>query len=145
MQDIYLDHFLEAHKAHAPDALAELTAGRKQTHWMWFIFPIVQGLGKSDTAQYYAIESIDEASAFINHPYLGNNYQNCLEAILSHKDRTSETIFSSKIDSWKFRSSLTLFEMLPTDESKKENIQRCLKKFYNDEKCGKTIDFLQHR
>ena len=90
MPDIFLDHFIEAHQAQAADALNELTQGQKQTHWMWFMFPIIQGLGKSDTAQYYAIESIDEANAFIDHPYLGNHYKNCLEAVLGHQDKTTK-------------------------------------------------------
>ena len=144
MSNVFLDHFIEAHKAQAIDALNELTQGQKQTHWMWFIFPIIQGLGKSDTAQYYAIENIDEATAFINHSYLGNNYKNCLEAVLGHQDKTTKKIFNSKIDDWKFRSSLTLFKDLPIDNSGKENIQRCLKHFYNNDPCSKTLDILQH-
>ena len=142
--EFYLDHFIEAHEAQAIDALNELTQGQKKTHWMWFIFPIIQGLGKSDTAQYYAIENIDEAKAFINHPYLGNNYKNCLEAVLGHQDKTTKKIFNSKIDDRKFRSSLTLFMDLPIDNSGKENIQRCLKHFYNNDPCSKTLDILQH-
>ncbi len=144
LSNIFLDHFIEAHKAQAADALNELAQGQKQTHWMWFIFPIIQGLGKSDTAQYYAIESIDEAKAFINHPYLGNNYKNCLEAILGHQDKTTKTIFNSQIDDWKFRSSLTLFKNLLSENSQTENIQRCLKHFYNNEPCSKTLEIL-HR
>jgi uncharacterized protein (DUF1810 family) len=93
--------------------------------------------------RYCAIESIDEAKAFINQLYLGNNYKNCLEAILGHQDKTTKTIFNSKIDDWKFRFSLTLFEKLPLDNSEKENIQRCLKHFYNNEPCSKTLEILQ--
>ena len=107
MSNIYLDHFIEAHEAQAIDALNALTQGQKQTHWMWFIFPIIQGLGKSDTAQYYAIEDINEAKAFINHPYLGNNYKNCLEAVLRHQGETTKYIFNSKIDDWKFEERLS--------------------------------------
>ena len=143
MSNIFLDHFIEAHQAQAADALNELTQGQKQTHLMWFMFPIIQGLGKSDTAQYYAIESIDEANAFIDHPYLGNNYKNCLEAVLAHQDKTTRIILNGKIDDWKFRSSLTLFKNLPSDNTEKENIQRCLKYFYNNEPCSKTLEILQ--
>ena len=145
MSNIFLEHFIEAHKAQVSDALNELIQGQKQTHWMWFIFPIIQGLGTSDTALYYGIESIDEANAFINHPLLGNNYKNCLEAILGHQDKTTKTIFNSTIDVWKFRSSLTLFKGFPTDPSRRENIQQCLEHFYNNDPCSKTIDFLQRR
>ena len=143
MPNIFLDHFIEAHKAQAVDVLNELTQGQKQTHWMWFIFPIIQGLGKSNTAQYYAIENIDEAKAFIDHPYLGDNYKNCLEAVLGHQDKTTRIIFNSKIDDWKFCSSLTLFKSLPLENSQTENIQRCLKHFYNNEPCSKTLEILQ--
>ena len=90
MSNIFLDHFIEAHKAQANDALNELLQGQKQTHWIWFMFPIIQGLGKSDTAQYYAIENIDEAKAFIDHPYLGDNCKNCLEAVLRHQAKQPE-------------------------------------------------------
>ena len=145
MSNIFLDHFIEAHQAQATDALNELTQGQKQTHWMWFMFPIIQGLGKSDTAQYYAIENIDEAKAFIDHPYLGHNYKNCLKAVLGHQDKTARIIFNSQIDDWKFRSSLTLFKDLPSDNSEKEKIQRCLKHFYNNEPCSKTLEILQRR
>ena len=143
MPDIFLDHFIEAHQAQAADALKELTQGQKQTHWMWFMFPIIQGLGKSDTAQYYAIENIDEAKAFIDHPYLGNNYKNCLAAVLGHQDKTIRIIFNSKVDDWKFRSSLTLFKNLPSEYPQTKNIQRCLKHFYNNEPCSKTLEILQ--
>ena len=144
LSGVFLDHFIEAHDAQAADALKELTQGQKQTHWMWFIFPIIKGLGKSDTAQYYAIESIQEANAFINDPYLGNNYKNCLEAVLGHQEKTARSIFNTKIDDWKFRSSLTLFKNLPSDNSVSKNIQRCLKHFYNNEPCSKTLDILRN-
>ena len=144
LSDIFLEHFVEAHNAQASGALDELTSGQKQTHWMWFIFPVIRGLGKSDTAQYYAIESIEEANAFINDPYLGNNYKNCLEAVLGHQDKTARAIFNSKIDDWKFKSSLTLFRNLPSDNSANENIQRCLKHFYNNEPCSKTLDIIRN-
>ena len=65
---------------------------------MWFIFPIMRGLGKSETAQYYAIDDLDEAIAFINHRFLGSNYQKCIEAILEHRGENIERIMASRVD-----------------------------------------------
>ena len=92
---------------------------------------------------YYAIGSIAEASTFINHNYLGSNYQQCLEAILQNKHKTCLEILDSKIDDEKLRSSLTLFEGLSNDTLTKEAIQICLKHFYEGERCKKTLAFLK--
>ena len=83
-----LDRFVKAHHLQFQSALSELESGQKQTHWMWFIFPIVGGLGKSETSMKYAIYSLAGAQAFIEHDYLGTNYRKCLRAVLSHTDKT---------------------------------------------------------
>jgi uncharacterized protein (DUF1810 family) len=89
-------------------AVAELRAGRKTTHWMWFIFPQVAGLGYSPTAQKYAISSLDEARAYLAHPVLGARLTECAAIVAGVADRTAEQIFGD-VDALKLRSSLTLF------------------------------------
>lgn len=143
MTDFYVKHFVEAHEATIADVLTELRKGKKQSHWMWFIFPIINGLSQSYMGRYYAIGSIAEASAFINHHYLGSNYKQCLEEILQNKHKTCLEILDSKVDDEKLRSSLTLFEDLSSDNLTKGAIQVCLKHFYADKRCKKTLAFLE--
>jgi uncharacterized protein (DUF1810 family) len=89
-------------------ALAELRAGRKTSHWMWFVFPQIAGLGHSGMAQRYAIGSLDEARAYLGHPVLGPRLVECAGAVAQHGDRSAEQIFGG-IDAIKLRSSMTLF------------------------------------
>lgn len=104
-----LDRFVTA-QAHVYDAaLAELRAGRKRSHWMWFIFPQIAGLGHSDMARRYAIRDVDEARAYLAHPLLGPRYLACVDALLAHRGTPAETIMGS-VDAMKLRSSLTLFD-----------------------------------
>jgi uncharacterized protein (DUF1810 family) len=105
-----LSRFLLAQRDVYPRALAELSAGAKRSHWMWFIFPQVAGLGRSHMAQLYAIRDLDEARAYLAHPVLGTRLRECVAAVLAHAGtRTAEAIFGG-IDSIKLRSSMTLFE-----------------------------------
>jgi uncharacterized protein (DUF1810 family) len=90
-------------------ALSELRRGRKESHWMWFIFPQLDGLGRSPTARFYGIDGRNEATAYLRHPLLGPRLLECMEALLAHPERSSEQIFGS-VDAMKFRSSMTLFE-----------------------------------
>ena len=121
LSNIFLDHFIEAHKAQAADALNELAQGQKQTHWMWFIFPIAGSLGKSNMAQYYGINSADEARAFIIHPLLGSNFRECIEAMLNN----TATDILGKINAWKFQASVTLFMNVATDAELNVNLKNC--------------------
>ena len=89
-------------------ALRELRAGRKQSHWMWFIFPQIRGLGHSDTARLYAISGRSEAEAYLRHPVLGPRLEECTHAMLSHPDLSAHAILGSP-DDLKFHSSMTLF------------------------------------
>jgi uncharacterized protein (DUF1810 family) len=105
-----LQRFVDAQDGRIETALAELRAGAKQSHWMWFVFPQLAGLGRSPTAQFYAIASLDEARAYLGHPILGPRLCQCVEALLPWAgQRTPEQILGS-IDSTKLRSSLTLFD-----------------------------------
>ncbi len=89
-------------------ALQEVRAGRKTGHWIWFVFPQIAGLGRSVTAHYYAIKSLDEARAYLEHPILGPRLNECCRALLALPGNDAEAIFGS-LDAMKLRSSMTLF------------------------------------
>lgn len=103
-----LDRFLSAQDQNYTDALAELRQGAKRSHWMWYVFPQLAGLGRSPTAQHYAIADLSEARAFLDHPVLGQRYLEAVDAVLTHRDRPAEAILGN-VDALKLRSSLTLF------------------------------------
>jgi uncharacterized protein (DUF1810 family) len=110
MSDFDLERFLDAQNAGGTydAALAELRAGHKATHWMWFVFPQIEGLGRSPTAQHYAIASLEEARAYLEHPVLGARLRASAAALLAVEGRTAEQILGG-IDALKLRSSMTLF------------------------------------
>lgn len=113
-----LDRFLAAQDSGDTytRALAELHAGQKTGHWMWFVFPQLAGLGRSPTAQRYAISSVDEARAYVEHPVLGARLRECATALLSVEDSSAREILGS-IDALKLRSSMTLFERADPQEA----------------------------
>ena len=111
-----LDRYLWAQESCYQDVLAELRAGHKRTHWMWFVFPQVLGLGFSETTRHYAIKSIDEARQYLAHPVLGARLIECTEAVLAVQGRDLYEIFGDP-DHWKFRSSMTLFEYVSEPDS----------------------------
>jgi uncharacterized protein (DUF1810 family) len=104
-----LRRFVTAQDPVFPAVLAELTAGRKRSHWMWFVFPQLAGLGRSALAQHYGIASRQEARAFLDHAVLGHRLRQCTEAVVGHPHAAPEAIFGH-VDAVKFRSSMTLFE-----------------------------------
>ena len=103
-----LERFVTAQQSTYDRALNELIAGRKQSHWMWFIFPQIRGLGRSETARFYAISGRPEAEAYLAHPVLGSRLEDCTRAMLSHSDLSANDILGSP-DDLKFHSSMTLF------------------------------------
>ncbi|MCO7221621.1 DUF1810 domain-containing protein [Klenkia sp. PcliD-1-E] len=103
-----LQRFVDAQDPVWDDVLAELRAGRKRTHWMWFVFPQLAGLGRSATAQHYAIADLAEAQAYLAHPVLGARLRQACDLLLEHGDRTAHEVFGSP-DDLKLRSSMTLF------------------------------------
>ena len=103
-----LERFVTAQAPVFTTALAELKAGRKRSHWMWFIFPQLRGLGHSSNAKFYGIGSLDEAQAYLVHPTLGPRLEVCTEAVLGIRNSTLNAIFGSP-DDRKFCSSMTLF------------------------------------
>ena len=103
-----LERFVEAQDRVYEGVRQELAAGRKATHWMWFVFPQLRGLGRSATAQYYGIGSRGEAAAYLQHPVLGARLRECVALVLAVDGSTAHAIFGSP-DDLKFRSSMTLF------------------------------------
>ena len=110
-----LDRFVRAQAGIYRTALAELHAGGKRTHWMWFIFPQMQGLGKSANARTYAIHSREEARAYLDHELLGPRLLECTQAMLAHAGQRKPVEILGPIDTMKFRSSMTLFEAVADD------------------------------
>ncbi len=106
-----LNRFLSAQKDLYERALAELKGGQKRTHWMWFIFPQIDGLGYSPTAKRYSIKSIEEARQYLDHPLLGKRLLECTEAVVALRGGSVSEIFGYP-DDLKFKSSMTLFEKI---------------------------------
>lgn len=110
-----LERFIEAQKAIYTQAHSELVSGQKRTHWMWFIFPQIHGLGSSPMAQRYAIGSLREAESYLMHPLLGSRLRDCTAVVTGLQGRTLRQIFGSP-DDLKFHSSISLFaEAAPQD------------------------------
>lgn len=133
-----MEKFIKAQKRFHKQALEELQNGRKESHWMWFIFPQIKGLGSSDYAMYYGIEDLEEAKRYWSNDYLRNNYLELCEVLLSLEENNSRHIFGYT-DGVKLKSSLTLFYLA----SNSEVIHKVLGKFYNYELDMKTIGLLQ--
>lgn len=104
-----LDRFVEAQAPVYATALSEIRRGAKRSHWMWFVFPQLAGLGRSETARFYGVRSIDEARAYLNHPLLGRRYLECVGALQDLETSDPVAVFG-EVDAIKLRSSLTLFE-----------------------------------
>ena len=105
-----LDRFVAAQEAVYPQALAELAAGAKRSHWMWFIFPQIAGLGRSEMARLYAIADLAEAQAYLAHALLGPRLAECTEAMLPWSGKRDAASILGPVDALKFASSMTLFE-----------------------------------
>ena len=121
-----LERFVDAQSPVFTDVLDELRAGRKTSHWMWFVFPQLRGLGRSPTAHYYGIRSGDEALSYLAHPVLGKRLRECVERVLAIDGRSAHAIFGSP-DDMKFHSSMTLFARVAPDETL---FQRALDKYF---------------
>jgi uncharacterized protein (DUF1810 family) len=108
MNDDELQRFVQAQEPRMDDVLAELAAGRKRTHWMWFVFPQLRGLGHSQMAWHFGLQSRDEAAAYLAHPLLGPRLRQCVAQVLAIDGRSAHAVFGSP-DDLKLRSCLTLF------------------------------------
>ena len=134
-----LQRFIDA-QAHVYDAVcAELRAGCKTSHWMWFVFPQLKGLGHSTMAQRYGIASLDEARAYLAHPLLGPRLRECTQLVLHTEGRTIHAIFGSP-DDFKFRSCMTLFAFAAPDE---DVFTQALDNYFGAEPDPRTLSLLQ--
>ncbi|HEV7350452.1 DUF1810 domain-containing protein [Telluribacter sp.] len=133
-----LNRFLTAQKNEYSTALQEIRNGRKRSHWMWFIFPQVLGLGQTETSRYYAIRSEEEATAYLNHLVLGQRLLEISEALLSIKDKTATEVLGYP-DDLKLKSSMTLFSIVSDRHS---IFERVLDRYFGGEKDQKTVQIL---
>jgi uncharacterized protein (DUF1810 family) len=132
-----LNRFVAAHSSAYPQALAELRRGRKTSHWMWFVFPQIAGLGRSDTARFYAIADAAEARAYLAHPLLGPRLVEATQAAVAAPG--SATAIFGSIDAIKLRSSMTLFAAVAADDAP---FTAALERFFGGERDPATIQLL---
>lgn len=142
MTEADLIHFLNAQAQVYRQVVEELTDGRKQTHWMWFVFPQLSGLGHSSMAQRYAIRDIDQARRYLADPILGNRLCHDVRLVLRHRGKSALEIFGSP-DDLKLRSCLTLFSEAASDKSDKSLFAEALSQFYSGELDTRTLDLLR--
>jgi uncharacterized protein (DUF1810 family) len=133
-----LGRFVEAQSAFYEQALGELRSGAKQSHWMWFIFPQIDGLGTSPTARLYAIPGMGEARAYLAHELLGPRLAECTDAMLGWAGQRDAEAILGTVDAMKFRSSMTLFEAAGGGE----RYGRALDIFYEGRRDERTLDLL---
>ena len=133
-----LNRFLGAQDGTYDRALGELRDGLKQSHWMWFIFPQIEGLGHSPTARFYSIKSLEEARQYLAHPVLGKRIKECAEAVLAVSRRSASDIFGHP-DDWKLQSSMTLFELVSGPQSV---FARVIEKYYQGKRDSKTLQIV---
>lgn len=136
--DQSLQRFLEAQEAAFPQALAELQQGRKQSHWMWYIFPQLQGLGRSATAHYYGLHNAAEARAYAQHPQLGSRLLVLCAALLALPETNATRIMGSP-DDMKLRSCMTLFDAVCPEQP---IFQEVLDKFFRGQPDAQTLRLL---
>ena len=138
-RDFDLERFVKEQQRDYSRAYVEVSQGRKTSHWMWWIFPQIVGLGMTSTSHKYAIKSLDEAKAFLNHPYLGKNIREIANVLLRLDTDDAYEVFGSP-DNLKLRSSMTLFaEAVPEDMT----FQNVLDKFYGGKKDEKTLEIIK--
>ncbi len=133
-----LDRFISAQENVYETALGEIRSGRKQGHWMWFTFPQIVGLGRTEVSQLYAIKSREEAVAYLEHPVLGARLREISEALLSVQDKSATEILGTP-DDLKLRSSMTLFKSVSTDNDVFLNV---LDRYYEGEEDPQTFRIL---
>ena len=130
-----LQRFIDAQEKDYDTAFAEISQGRKRSHWIWYIFPQIQGLGFSETSKFYAIKNIDEAAEYLKHPILGERLIRICHALIKNPGDDANKIFGSP-DDMKLKSSMTLFAELPGTDPV---FQKVLDKFFNGTRDSKTI------
>ncbi len=145
MKNDNLQRFIDAQAPIYQTVESELKNANKTSHWMWFIFPQLKGLGLSSKSQFYGIADRDEAIAYLNHPILGKHLLECCQILLSYHDKSTEQIFGG-IDSVKLKSSMTLFDKVygvANDHTANNVFEFVLNQYFNGEKDLKTLELLE--
>jgi uncharacterized protein (DUF1810 family) len=133
------ERFITAQQNDYPLALSEIKSGRKRSHWMWYIFPQLDGLGLTETSRYYALQNIDDAARYLAHPVLGARLIEISQELLSLEGKSANAVFGTP-DDLKLKSSMTLFALVPNTDKIFEQV---LKKYYNGTKDSKTLLLLK--
>jgi uncharacterized protein (DUF1810 family) len=136
-----LERFVVAQRRTYTAALGELRRGGKESHWMWFIFPQFEGLGVSEASQHFAIKSLDEARAYIDHPVLGTRLLECCETLLGLKGLSASEVFGYP-DDRKLRSSMTLFDLVASPDSL---FARVLDSYFDGQRDARTLRLVEQR
>ena len=137
MNNSDLERFVQAQELMYPMAFDEVRNGRKRGHWLWYIFPQLKGLGMSENSQYYGINGIEEARAYLNHPILGARLREITAAFLALKGESAKDVFGH-LDAMKVRSCMTLFNVVSDDDL----FQRVLDCYYNGVADDRTLEML---
>ena len=132
------DHFVDAQDSVWDAVLRELDEGRKRSHWMWFVFPVLEGVGESGTALFYALRDVEEAEGYLAHPVLGPRLIDCCQRVLDHPRSSAREIFGST-DAWKLHNCATLFRHAAEDPEPFESILRV---FFDGRDADRTVDLL---
>jgi uncharacterized protein (DUF1810 family) len=132
------DHFVEAQNRVYEQVVYELTEGQKRSHWMWYIFPQVRGLGYSEISNRYALGSIDEARRYLKHELLGARLRECTQLVIDIQNRTAEDILGP-LDAMKFRSSMTLFSLCSPSGSLFDS---AIEKYFDGKRDPQTLELL---
>ena len=133
-----VQRFVEAQQVNFDTALSELKAGKKTSHWMWYIFPQIKGLGKSEISKYYAIQNIEEAREYLNNEYLSHNMNELLDVLLKQNTSNPTDIFG-KPDDMKLKSSMTLFALA---DKNNEKYKKVLEKYFFGDFDKRTINII---
>ena len=133
-----LDRFIKAQNESYDEIIRELKNGEKVTHWMWYVFPQIAGLGQSAIAKFYAIQDPSEAQAYLDHPILGKRLLECTKIVLALKGKAALDIFGG-VDAMKFRSSMTLFMFIAGSDS---IYQDAIEKYFDGEPDQRSLDIL---
>jgi uncharacterized protein (DUF1810 family) len=136
-----LRRFVDAQDRVYPTVLDELRGGRKRSHWIWFVFPQLRGLGRSQTALHYGISSLEEAQAYLAHDTLGPRLRDCSRLVAAIDGSSADDVFGWP-DNLKVRSSMTLFARATDDPDVQADFQAVLDKFYNGEEDPATVELL---
>ena len=136
-----LERFVDAQKYSYEQALAEMKAGRKQSHWIWYIFPQLKGLGRTYNAEFYGLDGAEEAAEYLKHPVLGARLREISGVLLELESSDPERVMGGHPDDWKLCSCMTLFAEISEEGSV---FHKVLEKFFGGQKDGRTLGLLEH-